>query len=97
MITLRILIVTASLLGLLFTANSVPAEDSSSGIAVNKLTNFDTDKDGKVSKDEYLAGSRKLAENRFPKIDTDGDGFITKEEGNKAKQTIKNRRKQGMQ
>jgi len=43
---------------------------------------MDTDKDGKVSKMEYIAaqnGNAK-AESRFAKLDTDKDGFLTKAE-----------------
>ena len=46
-----------------------------------RLGRLDANHDGKLSKEEYLAG--KLA--RFPIFDADGDGFITKEEMHKVK------------
>lgn len=46
---------------------------------------MDTDKDGKVSKAEYLAamkgkGDDAKAEARFKTLDKNGDGFLTQEE-----------------
>ena len=46
---------------------------------------MDSDKDGKVSKKEYMAamegkGDASKAENRFKSLDKDGDGFLTQEE-----------------
>ena len=40
------------------------------------LDRFDTDKDGRISKDEMRAGTDKL----FAEVDTSKDGFISKEE-----------------
>ena len=40
------------------------------------LMQFDTDKDGKVSKDEAPAQMSSF----FDRLDTDGDGFITQSE-----------------
>ena len=43
---------------------------------------MDTDKDGKVSKKEYVAGQKDAtkAESRFAQLDTDKDGFLTQAE-----------------
>lgn len=48
-----------------------------------KLAKLDTDKDGKVSLDEFKAGMQKdpeKAEAKFKKKDADHDGFVTLEE-----------------
>lgn len=37
---------------------------------------LDTDGDGKVSYEEYLASKEKAHERQFKKMDTNGDGFI---------------------
>ncbi|MBM3866792.1 MAG: hypothetical protein FJ381_13045 [Verrucomicrobia bacterium] len=43
---------------------------------------MDTDKDGKVSKKEYVAAQKDAAkaESRFAQLDTDKDGFLTRAE-----------------
>ncbi len=42
----------------------------------NRLEKMDTDKDGKVSKDEWTA----YYSERFTELDADGNGFITEDE-----------------
>ena len=46
------------------------------------FTKKDADKDGKISKEEYLKGSKDAtkAEASFAKKDTNKDGFLSKEE-----------------
>jgi len=41
---------------------------------------LDTDKDGKISKEEVDKADRPRLKENFSKIDTDNDGFISKEE-----------------
>ncbi len=41
---------------------------------------MDTDKDGNISRAEYLAYHQKVAEARFTWIDADGNGFATRTE-----------------
>lgn len=40
----------------------------------------DTDNDGKISKDEFLASTKKESEDRFSKLDANSDGFADKSE-----------------
>jgi len=46
---------------------------------------IDTDKDGKVSKAEFL----KAQEDRFAKMDTDSDGYVTQEEFKTSRDAMK--------
>jgi Ca2+-binding EF-hand superfamily protein len=48
---------------------------------------MDTDKDGKISKDEHMAKH----EERFKAVDTDNDGFLTREECRKTREERKER------
>lgn len=41
----------------------------------------DTNKDGQISKDEFMAADKDRAENKFKEMDANGDGNVTKEEG----------------
>ncbi len=49
-----------------------------------RFAKLDTDKDGKLSKDEFTAPAKEDAKEksakRFSKIDTDGDGYVSLEE-----------------
>jgi hypothetical protein len=56
------------------------------------LEKIDTDKDGAVSKAEFLA----FHEERFKEIDANGDGKISKEEGEAKKAEWKAKRKEMM-
>lgn len=54
----------------------------------NFMEQFDTDKDGKISMDEWLEKSKA----RFKKMDTNSDGFIDKNEMKEKKKARKGRR-----
>jgi Ca2+-binding EF-hand superfamily protein len=54
------------------------------------IRNFDTDKDGKVSKAEFL----KPAEAQFDKMDRNGDGFIAADEARAAAEEQRRRMEQ---
>ncbi len=67
------------------------ATDANSGAAF--MHHFDSDKDGKVSLDEFLAPGAQS----FKTIDADGDGFATADEAaafeQKMKEMMKKRKK----
>ena len=50
---------------------------------------MDTNKDGKISYDEYMAYHQKIAEKRFQSMDTNGDGFATQQEHEEAVKEFK--------
>ncbi len=52
---------------------------------------MDTDKDGKVSQDEYLAHARQRAERLFKMLDSNGDGFLTKDEFQAGRKRVRER------
>ena len=56
---------------------------------------IDTDKDGKISKAEWMSAhpNRPEAETVFDEIDTDGDGYLTKKELKGVKGRLKEKRK----
>ena len=56
--------------------------------APTRMAPADTDKDGKLSREEFLAN----AEKRFDKMDVDGDGFLTTDERKQAKEKMMERR-----
>jgi len=64
-----------------FSFSQVLAQDDA---AKKIFAEIDTDKDGKVSKEEYMAWHMKYAtkirEDRFKKLDVNGDGKITRDE-----------------
>jgi len=53
-----------------------------------KLKKMDTDGDGQLSLDEYLAG----AEKRFGKMDADEDGYLTAEELKEGRKAVRAKR-----
>jgi len=72
-------------LSLLLGSSAYAATEGNSGTAF--LHHFDTDKDGKVSLDEFRAPG----DQSFKTIDTDGDGFATAEEAAAFEQKMRSR------
>lgn len=46
-----------------------------------KFNKKDTDGDGKISRNEHMEYSKKLAEKNFTRMDLNKDGFISREDG----------------
>lgn len=73
-----------ALLGLtigLFAFAQAYAEDTPSESSHHEhWMNADTNKDGKISHDEFMAASQKRSEEHFKRMDTNGDGFIDQAE-----------------
>ena len=67
----------AALLSLPLVINAADEKKKGGGFAA-----MDTDKDGKVSKKEYVAAQKDAtkAENRFAQLDKNNDGFLSQEE-----------------
>lgn len=51
----------------------------------HKLAQMDADKDGKVSKKEYLSAKATRAQKKFKYLDADGDGYVTEADRNARK------------
>ena len=84
----------AVLAGIMMTSAPVLAEHhEGKGKKGHKFEMADTNGDGQVSLDEYLA----KAKERFAKKDTNGDGVITKEEAKEARKAKKQMRKEKRQ
>jgi len=65
----------------LFAVLSIPFSKAlASGSTQRAFDLMDTDKDGKISKDEYMAFQAKISEAKFKKTDANSDGMLTKEE-----------------
>ncbi len=54
--------------------------------------NADTNKDGKISYDEYRASREKQMERQFKRMDTNSDGFIDESEKQAAKDKMREMR-----
>ena len=59
--------------------------------------NVDTNKDGKISYDEYLASKEKQTERQFKRMDTNGDGFIDVSEKQASKDKMREMREKRRQ
>jgi hypothetical protein len=66
-----------SLAGLAHAETTAPEGKPRGKPAIEKI---DLDKDGKISREEFLSTGLERAENAFANLDTDGDGKISKEE-----------------
>ena len=65
----------------LFTAPDALARPEMTGQAVaERFAAIDTNKDGKISPEEFFAAFPNMKEAAFAAIDTDGDGFISLDE-----------------
>lgn len=78
-----------SLLALVLAANPVSAQDRPAG-AMPMFEKNDTNKDGVISKEEYM----KSQEEHFAKLDKNGDGSISKDEMNAVKKKWAEKRKE---
>lgn len=79
-------------------ARPAPAEGrGNGGDAKARLEEFfkkmDTNGDGKISKEEYVAHEKTMAEERFSKIDTNNDGFIDMKEFEEAARKLSEARR----
>ncbi len=59
--------------------------------------NADTNKDGKISYDEYRASKEKQMERQFKRMDTNSDGFIDESEKQAAKDKMREMREKRKQ
>lgn len=85
----KILMMTATIL--VFQATPVLAEDhEGEGPKGTVFEKQDLDGDGKLSEEEFLAGSRE----RFKNMDQDGDGYVTLEEGRALREKMREQRKE---
>ena len=85
------LLTLAALAGLMMTTAPVLAEHhSGKGDKGKKFEMADTNGDGQVSMDEFLA----KAKEKFAKKDANGDGFISKEEAKQAREAKREMRKE---
>jgi len=77
----KILVLSAALA---FIAGSEPAaaqQPSAGGIRSEARFNaMDTDRDGRISRSEFVSAAQARAEKAFARADADGDGYLSKEE-----------------
>lgn len=76
--------------------NHVLAQDrpAPGGWRQDRFNAMDTNNDGKVSYEEYMAYHQKLSEERFKSMDADGDGFVTQEEHQEAAKKFRGKMRQ---
>jgi Ca2+-binding EF-hand superfamily protein len=75
------LVVVGSLVATFFaTANEMPPETGSKKNLSHLVSQYDTDKNGKLSKDEVRASKNSTLIVNFSKIDANNDGSLSKEE-----------------
>ena len=75
---------------LMLNVAQVSAEDSTS--KRESKMNADSNKDGKISYDEYRTSKEKQMERHFKRMDTSGDGFIDEAEKQAAKDKMREMR-----
>lgn len=80
--TLQILAISSLLLGLSQTANADHHEmgDNHAGAHEHSWQDADANKDGVVSKDEFMAKHQQRAEKMFSKMDANKDGKVDEAE-----------------
>jgi Ca2+-binding EF-hand superfamily protein len=87
---------------LLITGSDSLAQDGSNQAVIaafqNRFDLMDANKDGKVTREEYVKFNTKRIENRFNLLDKNKKGYITKEEVQQlAEETSKKAKKSGKQ
>lgn len=78
--TLQILAISSLLLGLSQTANADHHEMNYDDAHAHSWLDADTNKDGVVSKDEFMAKHQQRAEKMFSKLDANKDGKVDEAE-----------------
>ena len=73
------------------------AEETHSGDHMNLMEQADTNKDGKVSFDEFKAFHDAKMQEMFKKLDTNGDGFVDKDEARNRRESIREKLNERMQ
>ena len=75
-------------------AFDTPAQSAQSEHEHHGMMNADTNKDGKISHDEFMAASQKRAEEHFNRMDTNNDGFIDQAERKAAFDSMREHRQE---
>ncbi len=88
---LNMIIVIVLTTFILLGGHHVLAQDrsTSKGRMQGRYNVMDTNKDGKISHDEYMAYHQQIAEKRFQSMDTNGDGFVNQQEHEEAVKEFK--------
>jgi len=83
MLKISLLPLLAALVLMASPAHAMPGMGSGEGGGMgDKFSQMDTNKDGKVSREEFKAAFPNMREEAFVAIDKDGDGFISVDEWN---------------
>ena len=95
---LRMMAIVVATTAMFLGGNYVLAQDrpAPGGWKHDKFDAMDTNNDGKISYEEYMAYHQKLSEERFKSLDADGNGFVTHEEYQKARELRGKKRRKGM-
>jgi len=59
---------------------SLAQDDAAAPRGAKAFSMMDTNGDGKITKEEFMAAAQKRAEARFTKLDKDSKGYLTKED-----------------
>lgn len=86
---LNFALATAVLSGLAFTANAQEPAGKPPRNHTSFIERLDADKDGKITRDEFVKASVQRAARDFERLDTDGDGTVTAAEFEAARQDRK--------